>query len=262
VARAQPTNGVIVRGTNPAPGGALAGRRSKTRKVVLPFLLWWLCLGSQRLQAERVSEVRFAILATNATVARLAPGQLASLRAALGGGDEVALARSVTNLAGVLEGLGEAAKVPARERPALEAGYVTAWETALAVRGEVKDTEASEVILKQWSDALKRDGSMAPLQLYAARGGGQRSLLTKSLWDLLRETRDGETLHAICVLLYEDPEAADIELLVQKRDSSIPTGLRGEVQNVLNWLTYRLGPRPVMPNGRPDPGPAAAPPHW
>lgn len=189
------------------------------------------------------------------------PEQFAAFQKAVSGGSEVEIVRSVTNAVASAKSRAEAPAISGDEARRLNSGYQASWELALGVRRLVQTSEAKEVILRKWDSGLKDNGSIVRFQLYALGKEWDRNLLTQSFWGLFRDTQDEKTLSAICLLLYERGEATDIKALVEKVKSGIPGRLQGIVVNAINWLNYRLGSK-LTPDGRPDPGPAHAPPHW
>ena len=75
--------------------------------------------------------------------------------------------------------------------------------------------QGRQLIIDEWNKSLQEDSDLTPLQIYALSEQWDQRLLTDDFWQLLNKTNKRETVSAICYVLYEHGNAADIGQLMQ-----------------------------------------------
>lgn len=130
------------------------------------------------------------------------------------------------------------------------------WQLALRVWQVCDAQEARKTISDEWKEDLAKDDHFVGYQIAPLAAEWDRDFLTKGIWDLLKRSTNATSLRAICFVLYEHGDLGDEKPFLAKRDSGIPESLHGIIQNALNWMTYKHGPKRTQ-EGKHDPGPAA-----
>jgi len=99
--------------------------------------------------------------------------------------------------------------------------YCAAWRLCLRTMQNSTDPTARKLILDAWNKSLQEDSDLASLQIYALCEHWDQKLLTDDFWQLLSQTNKKETVFAICYVLYERGNAADIGQLMQNANPAL-----------------------------------------
>lgn len=129
--------------------------------------------------------------------------------------------------------------------------YCVAWQLTQDIMRKTKDSEIKKLILNNWNSSLKKDDGYVPYQVYAIR---DPNLFNDDFWKLLEKTKRKSTITSICVMLlgFANKENAQFytEMLMKKQDTEIEGESKGDIQNTLNWIKYKIS------GDKTKPGPA------
>ena len=81
--------------------------------------------------------------------------------------------------------------------------------------------QGRQLIIDEWNKSLQEDSDVTPLQIYALSEQWDRGLLTDDFWQLLSQTNKKKTVFAICYVLYEHGNMADIKQLMQNANPTL-----------------------------------------
>jgi len=165
-------------------------------------------------------------------ITKVLPAEYAAFEKALVGDNGVGDAKAATRL------ISQAKKLRANISPSLETlrrdhdrmplceaqvarqrlwdtteAYRVSWLLCLQIFKISNDAEAKQLILNEWNKSLEEEAEYLPSQLLGLVAAWDRGLLTNELWGLLEHSEKNKTVSAICCIISEKGNQADLDRL-------------------------------------------------
>jgi hypothetical protein len=176
--------------------------------------------------------------------------EFAGLESAVTNASDEVIANQVITLTGRSTELVNTTPTASEQRGDVVDADRSAWCIAIDFAKHTGSLAARNTIIQAWNSSLV-DKPSAAYQVGALGDEWDRDFLTDSLWGLLNETTNSNTILSFSYVIAKHGTEADATRLRAKKSALHDPALAGEVQNALNWMEYWRN------HNTNDPGPAA-----